>query len=201
MPPPSEDLSTHTPPRLPEPPPPASRTYVVRKGDTLSAIAARHGVSVREIESLNSIQNASRIRVGQELQMPVQALEHSGLSHASTPGRQPTVRVPAGAKYTVKSGDTLGGIAAAHGTTVAAVREANGLKGNTIRIGQKLTVPAGKAHKVTHKKTTTKGKKTTPKKAVGEPTEEGPKPTEKPLDIPAEPPPAIDFSEPPAPVN
>jgi LysM repeat protein len=41
----------------------------------------------------------------------------------------------------VKSGDTLGGIARRHGTTVGALRAANNLSGDGLRVGQKLVIP------------------------------------------------------------
>ena len=47
--------------------------------------------------------------------------------------------------YTVKSGDVLGSIAKKHGTTVAKLREANNLKTDQIKVGQKLKIPAGGA--------------------------------------------------------
>lgn len=40
--------------------------------------------------------------------------------------------------YTVKSGDTLSGIASKHGTTVAKIKSLNGLKSDLIQVGQKL---------------------------------------------------------------
>ncbi|MCO6186146.1 peptidoglycan DD-metalloendopeptidase family protein [Rhizobium sp. L1K21] len=46
-----------------------------------------------------------------------------------------------GGLYEVKSGDSLGRIAANHGTTINALRAANGLTSDNIRIGQKLKVP------------------------------------------------------------
>jgi membrane-bound lytic murein transglycosylase D len=42
--------------------------------------------------------------------------------------------------HRVKRGDTLFSIAQKYNTTVAAVRQANGLRGNTIKVGQRLTV-------------------------------------------------------------
>lgn len=42
---------------------------------------------------------------------------------------------------TVKGGDTLTGIAKRHGTSVAALRSANGLTGDLIKVGQKLNLP------------------------------------------------------------
>ncbi|NHT17754.1 LysM domain-containing protein, partial [Cellulomonas sp. IC4_254] len=44
--------------------------------------------------------------------------------------------------YTVRSGDTVSHIAAKYGTSVSAVRSANGLNGSAfIREGQRLTIP------------------------------------------------------------
>ena len=44
-------------------------------------------------------------------------------------------------EYTVQSGDTLSLIAQAFGTTVAKIKEMNGLKSDNLRIGQKLNLP------------------------------------------------------------
>ena len=56
---------------------------------------------------------------------------------------EPTTPAAAGT-YTVKSGDTLSRIAAAHGTTVAKLVEINGIKNqNLIRVGQVLRLPGG----------------------------------------------------------
>ncbi len=47
-----------------------------------------------------------------------------------------------GGSYVVKSGDTLSGIASAHGVTVSALMEANGIKkANAVQAGQKLAIP------------------------------------------------------------
>ena len=45
-------------------------------------------------------------------------------------------------RHKIQPGDTLSGIAARYGTTVARIRQANGLPGNRIRVGQVLTIPA-----------------------------------------------------------
>lgn len=60
----------------------------------------------------------------------------------STPTPEPTPYT--GSLYTVMPGDTLGTIAEAHGSTVAAFMEANELSaGATLRIGQQLRLPEG----------------------------------------------------------
>ena len=52
------------------------------------------------------------------------------------PKPKPTVT-----RYVVRKGDTLSGIASRHGSSVAAIRRANGISGSLIHPGQKLVVP------------------------------------------------------------
>ena len=52
------------------PPAPSGQTYTVRRGDTLSAIALRFGVSVWALTQTNSIRNPALIYVGQVLRIP-----------------------------------------------------------------------------------------------------------------------------------
>ena len=100
------------------------KRYKVSKGDTLSKIAAKYGVSVSSILKLNSIRNANRISVGLYLVIPVRAdvLRSRDLTH------------------TVERGDTLAMIAPRYGATVRELQEWNGLSGTTIQIGQQLKV-------------------------------------------------------------
>jgi LysM repeat protein len=50
--------------------PSSGRTYTVRRGDTLGAIAARFGTTTAVLAQLNAIADPSFIRVGQVLQLP-----------------------------------------------------------------------------------------------------------------------------------
>lgn len=45
-------------------------TYKVKKGDTLSKIAEKHGTSVTVLASINQIANVNKIQVGQVLTLP-----------------------------------------------------------------------------------------------------------------------------------
>ncbi len=100
---------------------------VVQSGDSLSGIAAEYGVSVGSLVAANGIDDPDRVHPGQELVIP-------GASAAARP-KGPTV-------VTVRSGDSLSKIAAAHGVTVAALMAANGLDDpDRLQIGQRLTIP------------------------------------------------------------
>jgi LysM repeat protein len=48
---------------------PRSRTYVVKPGDVLSAIAAEAGISVEDLQSLNPTVDAQTLRPGQRLKL------------------------------------------------------------------------------------------------------------------------------------
>jgi LysM repeat protein len=103
----------------------------VRSGDTLSAIAARNGVSLSALLHANpSIKNANLIYPGQQIQIP----GHNGQSSF-----QPSTK---GAQYVVKSGDTLSSIGARYGVPYMDIARASGISNpNMIHPGQVLTIP------------------------------------------------------------
>lgn len=105
-------------------------TYTVKAGDTLAAIATRHGVGISELKGWNSLRDADNILVGQKLTVKSQ----------KAPAPAPTA---ATVTHTVRSGDTLSEIAQKYGVSVASIQSANGLKGETIVAGQSLTVKGG----------------------------------------------------------
>lgn len=51
-------------------PPPEARVHVVQKGETPSAIARRHGVSVEALLALNGVDDPTKLRIGQRLVLP-----------------------------------------------------------------------------------------------------------------------------------
>lgn len=67
-------------------------------------------------------------------------------SSRNTAARKSSSRksAPKARTYTVKKGDTLGAIARRNGTSVKALKRANGLKSDLIHINQKLTIPRSK---------------------------------------------------------
>ena len=97
---------------------PLELTYIVKTGDTLSAIASKYQTSVDHLVSLNKIKNKNLIYPGQIIRL------------ATTPRT-----------YTVKSGDTLTKIAKKYNTTVDRIAADNQIKNkNLILIGQELTI-------------------------------------------------------------
>jgi LysM repeat protein len=107
----------------------------VGRGDTLSAIASRHGTTVNALVQANGLRNPGQIYVGQRLVI--------GGGGASAPSGGQAVS-GGGTVYTVRRGDTLSSIASRHGTTALAIARANGLVSMSyIYAGQRLTLPSG----------------------------------------------------------
>jgi N-acetylmuramoyl-L-alanine amidase len=113
----------------------AEARYTVQRGDTVSHIAARTGVSIASIAAANALANPSAIRAGQVLTIPTGKAVVPAAVRATPPPQT---------SYTVASGDSLSRIATRLGTTVSALASANHLANPAlIRIGQVLTVPGG----------------------------------------------------------
>lgn len=112
--------------------------YTVRSGDSIWGISQKFGVSQQDLQSVNPGLTVN-IQPGQILNVPrsEQSIERSNLPARSEP-------VVDGSVYVVKSGDALSRIAANQGVTLNALRAANNLSGDLIRVGQKLVIPNGR---------------------------------------------------------
>lgn len=55
--------------KLPVQEPRGTKTYVIKKGDTLYSIAFEHGLDYREVAQLNNIKNPGAIQIGQQIQL------------------------------------------------------------------------------------------------------------------------------------
>jgi LysM repeat protein len=115
-------------------------TYTVKKGDSLWKIANTYDVSVNELYEANGLSKNSIIKVGQQIQIPVEG-SSAMVSGVNADTYQPTSLNMSTETYTVKSGDSLSKIARQYGTTVQAIKATNGKSSDVIRIGEKLTIP------------------------------------------------------------
>nr|BFF11112.1 hypothetical protein GCM10025699_24150 [Microbacterium flavescens] len=121
----------------------ASGPYTVRQGDTISAIASRHGVSTAAVLSANGLGWSSIIYPGQKLSIPGMVRAAASAPVAAAPAAPAPAPAPAPAgSYVVKAGDTITSIAARHGVSIGAVLTANRLGTSSIIYpGQKLAIP------------------------------------------------------------
>ena len=107
---------------------PLAVVHVVEHGDTLSAIARRHGTTVPDLAAFNRIDHSAILRPGQELRLIPAA-------RSATPGTRESIR------YRVKRGDSLWRISRRFGVSVASLRKWNGLlKGKPLMPGHELDV-------------------------------------------------------------
>lgn len=113
--------------------------YRIRPGDSLSLIASRYGTSVSAIQRANGLRSAHRIRAGQVLLIPPKGGVRYAMRGATTPST-----------HVVQRGESLSRIASRYGTTARDLQRANGLSSpDHLRVGQRLTIPAG-AGQATH---------------------------------------------------
>ena len=125
----------------------ATRTYVVRSGDTLTGVAARHHMSVERLRSLNGL-DGGFIHPGDTLRVTGTAVKPA---KRATTGRTTTT-------HTVRSGETLTGIAARHDMSVTRLAKLNHVaSGEFIHPGTTLKVTGTASSKpATTKPETTK---------------------------------------------
>ena len=90
-------------------------SYTVQDGDSLTVLADRFLIPVKELQQINNI-DGTVIKTGQTLLIPI-------------------------ISYQVREGDSLLGLAAKNRIPVKDIRHINKIEGNTIRIGQTIYIP------------------------------------------------------------
>ena len=111
--------------------------YRVRTGDSLSKLARRHGLSVRQIAQINGISPLRWLYSGQVLRLPVSQVGASPLAGAGN------VNLEDFQRYTVRPGDTLTRLARQHGISLSRLMSINGLSSaRWLYAGQVLLLPA-----------------------------------------------------------
>ncbi|MBG10525.1 MAG: N-acetylmuramoyl-L-alanine amidase [Gammaproteobacteria bacterium] len=97
-------------------------SYTVQRGDSLSTIADRFGLTLTELKSINNVKG-NMIQIGQVLKLP---------------GTEPSLS----SGHKIQRGETLSEIAQLYRVSLADLRAANNLRGDRILIGQTLKIPA-----------------------------------------------------------
>lgn len=112
--------------------------YKVVKGDSFYTIAKKFHTTMKAIQDANPRIDPKKLQPGQTIKIKT---EPNGVSTNYS-----TLRLDGRANvYEVKSGDTLSAIATKFHTTIKALRAANSLTTDRIKVGQKLEIPAGGA--------------------------------------------------------
>ena len=139
--------------------------YVVQEGNSLSNIAQKFGVSVYLLKRANSLTDKSVIQAGNELYIPLKGEKYEFKDRVNTKlfdnselrfqlaGKEYRVRIkpdPPKIKipkekltyYKVKKGDTFYSVAKKYKTSVIIIKALNQTEASSLKVGQKILVPA-----------------------------------------------------------
>ena len=105
----------------------APAVITIEPGDTLWDLAREHDTTVAELTKLNALPGHGTIYAGRTLRVPGAGAAQGERIHV------------------VRSGDTLSEIALAYGVDAGAVAAHNSLRGTTVQIGRRLTIPGAAA--------------------------------------------------------
>ena len=98
------------------------RIHTVKKNETLSAIAGKYGVSTSSLQAYNGITNPNLVFIGKKLKIPDSTVQQI--------------------EYTVKKGDSLGGVASRFGVKLSDLTSRNNIdRPDLIKVGQKIIIP------------------------------------------------------------
>ncbi len=123
----------------------SNSTYTVKSGDTLSGIASKHNISLKNLMDWNGLTSTlifpgNKFVVSKNGGSSSSSSGSSSSGSSSSSGGSKSPSTGSATVYTVKSGDSLSRIASQNGTTVANLKKWNNLKSDLILIGQKLNI-------------------------------------------------------------
>ncbi|MDR2499720.1 MAG: peptidoglycan DD-metalloendopeptidase family protein [Treponema sp.] len=98
------------------------RNYRIKNGDSVSKIAAKHGVSMDAVIASNGMANARRLYAGRDIRIPNMD----------------------GIPYTVKKGDSFSKISAAMGVPLPVILDANDIQSDILVPGTVLFIPGAR---------------------------------------------------------
>jgi LysM repeat protein len=113
---------------------PSPRTHTVAKGENLTVIARRYGITLNALMAANPRLSPRRLMPGVPLRIPVAAPSED----PTPPAERADVQV-----HTVRSGDNFSTVARTYGVTVNALIDANpNLDPRRLQIGDQIRIPA-----------------------------------------------------------
>ena len=146
--------------------------YIVKKGDTLSEIADKHGIRTNDLKRVNKLKSHN-IQIGQKLVIPNPAVEIKIASHnkevvpTKTKVEKPSQNIfqnninsnlTVSNVYKVQKGDTVYGLSNKFKISSENFKKWNNLNNNNLRIGQKLFLTPNKEIKTASNKSDKKSK-------------------------------------------
>lgn len=114
-----------------------SEIYKVKKGDTLSEIALRYGITTRDLRRWNKLPN-NRIKYGDALRVypRINTVDDNSATYSDKS------QDDSDTFHVVQSGETLSHISEKYSVPVSELKEENDLKNNKIFVGQKISIPS-----------------------------------------------------------
>lgn len=128
----------------------SSGSYTVKAGESLYAIATKHGMTVNQLRELNNL-SGSLIHPGQSLKVSGSSVvsnetpQENTTDSSSSDNTSTNTPSSTSGTYTVQRGDSLYAIATKHGMTLSQLQSLNGLSSNLIHPGQVLNVSGSTA--------------------------------------------------------
>jgi len=119
-----------------QPSPVAGTEHVIQKGEIAFVLARKNGLSLKQLQEANPGKDLAKLKVGGKLVIPSASSVSTPVLSSFNEGGAASA-----SSYTVKGGDNLSRLAKKFGITVKAIRDANGMNSNDIRVGQKLKIP------------------------------------------------------------
>lgn len=118
----------------------AKETYKVKRGDTLSGIADHLGVSVKELKRANGLKKTA-LKPSQILTIPQKSQKQTAEKPIKTSRKTSEKASESKSEYyTVRKGDTLGGISKKTGVSIGELQALNRVQVRALKPGQKLTL-------------------------------------------------------------
>jgi LysM repeat protein len=118
--------------------------YTIVRGDSLSKIAKKHGITISNLKKLNNLKSdlifpGQKLMVSEKAAPSVPPVKTTPVVPPAKPVPKPTVTSPS-INYIVRSGDTLGKIGLQFGMKVSDLKKLNKLSSDLIFAGQTLKV-------------------------------------------------------------